>query len=241
MTSASHTINSNNAISASFATSASRAISAECSDKVENFNIDQPDPQRYYYGAFANTGSTCHNIGTLDEYGMYYNAVLNRNQSPVPIAAAAGNGTLPAFLAVSASFDCTLKVWDLTSCSELKTLRGHSDDVLAVAIPSDSFANAPDGLKVISASSDKTLKLWDLASGTELLTFTGHTDYVTAVAITPDGKRVISGSVDKTLKLWDLASGKELCTVTGHADYINAVAITKDAQKVISAAYDNTL
>jgi len=67
--------------------------------------------------------------------------------------------------AVSASFDRTLKVWDLKTGSTLRTLEGHAGAVYGVAV-------AADGKRAISASYDKTLKVWDLESGLVLATFT---------------------------------------------------------------------
>ena len=61
-------------------------------------------------------------------------------------------------LAVSASEDYTLKVWDVTSGQELRSLAGHTREVNAVAL-------TPDGRLAVSASDDKTLKVWDVASG----------------------------------------------------------------------------
>ena len=42
---------------------------------------------------------------------------------------------------------------DYTKFKCLKTLEGHSDDVLSVAY-------SPDGTKIISGSDDKTIKIW---------------------------------------------------------------------------------
>ena len=70
--------------------------------------------------------------------------------------------------AVSASDDQTLKVWDLGSGRELRTLAGHTGSVTAVAV-------TPDGQRAVSASEDQTLKVWDLGSGRELRTLAGHT------------------------------------------------------------------
>src|ERR1035437_9716356 len=51
--------------------------------------------------------------------------------------------------AVSASADKTLKLWDLDSGRELRTLEGHSLRVHAVAV-------TPDGHHAVSASAGKT-------------------------------------------------------------------------------------
>ncbi len=78
-----------------------------------------------------------------------------------------GNGALSADgrRAVSASFDKTLKVWDVDSGTELTTLAGHSASV-------DGVALSADGRRAVSASQDNTLKVWDVARGKMLATFT---------------------------------------------------------------------
>jgi WD40 repeat protein len=99
---------------------------------------------------------------------------------------------------LSGSNDRTLRLWDVATGTEIRTFKGHSDDVRSVAF-------APDGSQVLSGSDDKTLKLWDVATGMEIQTFTGHSDNVTSVAYSPVLLMALSGSDDKTLKLWDLS------------------------------------
>lgn len=146
---------------------------------------------------------------------------------------------------VSGSWDHTVKVWDLRTGQELRTLRGHNSSVLSVAV-------TPDGKKVISGSGDNTIKVWDLETGQELLNLTEHKERVNALAVTPDGKKIVSGagqstalagwtSSDNTIKVWDLETGRELFTLEGHTAMINAVAVTPDGRKVISASSDASL
>ena len=99
-------------------------------------------------------------------------------------------------LAISASEDGTLKVWELENGKCLRTLEGHTGGVESVAI-------TPDGHRAVSPSSDRTLKIWDLDSGQCRRTLEGHMDHVQDVVVTPDGRRAVSASGDETLKLWD--------------------------------------
>ncbi|MBZ5520925.1 MAG: TIR domain-containing protein [Acidobacteriia bacterium] len=137
-------------------------------------------------------------------------------------------------LAISASDDNTLKVWDLDSGHELLTLQGHSDRVNGVAI-------SADGRLAVSASSDNTLKVWDLVSGRELFSLQGHSDSVRGVAMSADGRLAVSASGDKTLKLWDVNKGRELRSLQGHSGWVVRVAVSADGRLAVSASSDATL
>jgi WD40 repeat protein len=67
--------------------------------------------------------------------------------------------------AVSASHDQTMKVWEVETGRELRTLTGHTNTITEVAM-------TPDGRRAVSASDDRTLKVWDLETGKLLSTFT---------------------------------------------------------------------
>src|SRR5436190_2409426 len=128
--------------------------------------------------------------------------------------------------ALSASWDGTLRLWDVATGKELLTFSARLtfgwSKILSVAF-------SPDGRTALcgirEAPIDKfILKLWDVATGKELRTFTGHTGDVTSVAFSPDGRAALSGSSDKTLKLWDVATGKELRTFRVQSGWVSSVA-----------------
>src|SRR5204863_428658 len=81
----------------------------------------------------------------------------------------------------SASFDKTVRVWDVDSGQHTLSLMGHSDVVQGVAF-------SPDGKRLASASSDKTVRVWEADNGRESLILLGHTGRIVRVVFSPDGK-----------------------------------------------------
>ena len=77
-------------------------------------------------------------------------------------------------------------------------LRGHTDEVFAVAFH-------PDGTRLATAGRDRAVWLWDLSRGEEVARLPGHTSYVWSLAFSPDGATLASGSGDTTVRLWDTA------------------------------------
>jgi len=134
----------------------------------------------------------------------------------------------------SASSDNTVKLWDVASGRELRTLSGHTDWVSSVAI-------SPDGKRLASASRDHKIKLWDMATGLKLQTLSGHADLVEWVAFSPDGRLLASGSDDKTVRLWSLPSGREVRTLSGHGGSVDHVAFSPDGKLLASASDDKTI
>ena len=128
----------------------------------------------------------------------------------------------------SGSFDSTVKLWDVATGTEMRTLQGSSaynSPPLGGYVFSVAFS--PDGLTLASGGNDKIVRLWDVATGAELRAFRGHSNSVTSVTFSPDGKYLVSGSEDASIKVWEISSGKELGSLIA-IDEQDWVVVTPD-------------
>ncbi len=93
-----------------------------------------------------------------------------------------------------------LEYWK-ADCRELRTFRGHSHGVWAVAL-------APDNQTLVSGGVDRLIRVWDIETGRMLRTLRGHTHDIRALVFTPDGQTLASGSEDRTIRLWNPKTGE---------------------------------
>lgn len=132
----------------------------------------------------------------------------------------------------SGSWDCTAKVWDLSSFSVKYDLKGHSASVWDAKI-----VDAADEI-YLTCSADRTIRKWK--AGKEVAQFNGHNDVVRKLLILPGGKQFVSASNDCTLKIWDLETGAVLQTLHGHDSFIYDIAILSNGD-LVSTAEDRTV
>ncbi len=123
---------------------------------------------------------------------------------------------------------------ELTTAKCLRVFRGHTSDVVAVAV-------SADGRYALSGSWDTSLRFWSLTQGKCLEVLKGHTHYVTSVALSPDGRLALSGSRDGTVRFWSVARKKCVRIMHGHDGYVTSVAMTPDRRFAISGGWDHTI
>ena len=134
----------------------------------------------------------------------------------------------------SASFDETVKLWNVESGACVKTFKGHTREVWSAVF-------SPDGKYIASASEDETIKLWNVESGACVKSFEGHTVGVWSAVFSPDGKYIASASNNETIKLWNVERGACVITFEGHADAVNSVIFSPDGKYIASASDDFTI
>ncbi len=121
----------------------------------------------------------------------------------------------------SASFDHTIKVWDVDSGELRQTFRGHTAKVLALAY-------SADGRTLASAGLDGTVRLWGAESGKPGPCLGSRDLCVQDVAFTPDGRRLVSCG-DSGFEVWDVQAGRvEWADRAGGPVY--AVAVSPDGR-----------
>lgn len=127
------------------------------------------------------------------------------------------------------SYDSTIKIWDIGTGEEIRTLHGHTSGIRALQF---------DHMKLISGSLDRTLKVWNWRTGECISTYQGHTEGV--ITLHFDANILASGSVDKTVKIWNFEDKSTYC-LKGHKDWVNAVKVDSASRTVFSASDDCTV
>ncbi|WP_030942297.1 WD40 repeat domain-containing protein [Streptomyces sp. NRRL S-646] len=148
-------------------------------------------------------------------------------------------------LLATASYDRTVRLWDVSDRSHPKPLgkplTGHTSWVSTALF-------SPDGHTLASAGDDGTVRLWDVRDpahprplGTPL---TGHTGTIYLLAFSPDGRTLAAAGEDHTVRLWDMTDPgrpKPLGALTGHSAAVRSVAFSPDGHLLAAGGDDNTI
>ena len=133
----------------------------------------------------------------------------------------------PALPLLVSSSGANLRLWNCQTGQMIRSLSGHLDLVLALAI-------TPNGKLLISGSADKSLKFWELPSGKRLASLTLHSDTVLALSLSADGATLVSSSLYDPLVLLDITTGQEQGRLQGHCSRVDAIAFSPDSQILAS-------
>lgn len=99
--------------------------------------------------------------------------------------------------ALSASWDKTLRLWELSTGTTTRRFVGHTNDVLSVSFSADNR-------QIVSGSRDRSIKLWNTLGDCKFtITEKGHTEWVSCVRFSPNPQNpvIVSSGWDKLVKV----------------------------------------
>ena len=129
----------------------------------------------------------------------------------------------------TASFDCTVNLWDVAKWRKTVTIVHLGGAVSSVAFSPNGKVLATGGWGGNAKDSVHEVKLWDTRTHALIATLRGHTSGIMSVAFSPDGRRLATGSMDGTARVWDVASRKVETTLQMSGEqWVHSVAFSPD-------------
>ena len=138
---------------------------------------------------------------------------------------------------VTGSDDRTLRLWNISSISNLAALSSTST--------TQSRSEGYHNLSCLSAPSDEVPKQFrspivDNEERVAIEIYQGHSEAILSVACMECGTMFVSGSMDCTARLWEINSGACLQTFVGHSAGVGSVAAV-DEVTLLTGSIDTTL
>ena len=133
----------------------------------------------------------------------------------------------------SASRDKTVRLWDATTGSPLRTLTGHTSGVSSVSF-------SPDGNTLASGSGTRPCVCGMRPPAVRCARSQGIRLGLQRVVFTR-WQHARKCKWDNTVRLWDANTGSPLRTLTGHTAWVYSVSFSPDGNTLASASQDNTV
>ncbi|KAH4223382.1 hypothetical protein HBI06_135080 [Parastagonospora nodorum] len=130
---------------------------------------------------------------------------------------------------ITGSYDATVKVWDIKTGEEIRTLKGHTQGIRCLQFTESTL---------VTGSLDKTIKMWNWRTGALMRTLIAHSDGV--IGLHYIGNMLASGSSDHTIYIHDFEK-KTRTRLSGHTDWVNSVKIDLQSRTLFSASDDMTV
>src|SRR5581483_1886278 len=136
-----------------------------------------------------------------------------------------------------------IRLWDLATLREFRTLAGHKKSVHSIVFSSD-------GARVMSAGADNTIRFWETATGRELRTCAveenagglvgARMESAPVLVLSRDGKLLISGH-SFLVRLWDANTGQELHRFKAPWIQLNSLSLSPDGKTLAAGSITESI
>jgi WD40 repeat protein len=138
----------------------------------------------------------------------------------------------PAGKLASASWDRTVKLWDLSTSREARPFTGKLKQVQSIAF-------TRDGKLLAAEDATYTVTIFDASTGQPIRELSTDKSvpsvgisWVYSIAFSPDGRWLASAVDDKTVRIWDVASGTKIRDLSGPRRPVVYVAFSPNGELV---------
>lgn len=135
-------------------------------------------------------------------------------------------------IAITASIDRTLRIWDIAQGSS-RVLATTESAQVAIAFPAESRV-------VYTAGLDRKIHRWSIDDSAPERVMGEHEEIVVALAVSPDGKTLASGSADGWVYLWDIRGDvpTRRARIRDQKGTVYALAFTPDGRSIVTGGAD---
>ncbi|KAI1904052.1 hypothetical protein AGOR_G00001710 [Albula goreensis] len=155
-------------------------------------------------------------------------------------------------LAASSSLDANIRLWDLESGKQIKSMDAGPVDAWTVAFSRTpdtsqqaatwgSIAYSPDGKYLASGAIDGIINIFDIATGKLLHTLEGHAMPIRSLTFSPDSQLLVTASDDGYIKIYDVQHANLAGTLSGHGSWVLNVAFSPDHTHFVSSSSDKSV
>lgn len=140
---------------------------------------------------------------------------------------------------VTASGDCTVRLWDAATGQPLGPSLTHSNAISTVHF-------SPDGERLLgfqgrfgpSSETNSSAQLWEVGTGRRLGPPLEHARRIRSGQFSLDGQRVLTSSDDGIARLWDAHTGRSLLPPLRHPQGVPSARFSPDGRLIVTASED---
>lgn len=172
---------------------------------------------------------------------------INAPQSPSVLRGHTGRVDRAAFMpdgsVVSASYDGTVRVWNLVpepppiygEFQHTEVIKVHHGIVFSVLFDTKYQ-------RLFTSDQTERTQVWNpYGEEGEAIVLKGHEDQIFKIDFSPDGKHVVTASADRTARVWSTTGAGEPLILRGHSGAVSSASFSPDSKHIVTvSAKDGT-